>query len=100
MKKIIILIPIYNDWKSLIKLIEEISENINIFSDFKFKCLVINDSSSIKQPKLSKPRNFHSLKIMNMKQNKGMFATFGIRYVIEKFRLFNFNGRRWRGPAN
>ena len=86
MKKIIILIPIYNDWKSLIKLIEEISENINIFSDFKFKCLVINDSSSIKQPKLSKPRNFHSLKIMNMKQNKGHARcnAFGIRHVFEK----------------
>tara|TARA_B100001939_G_C16882792_1_gene591722 strand:+ start:210 stop:1097 length:888 start_codon:yes stop_codon:yes gene_type:complete len=86
MKKIIILIPIYNDWKSLTKLIEEISENINIFSDFKFKCLVINDSSSINQPKLSKPRNFHSLKIMNMKQNKGHARcnAFGIRHVFEK----------------
>ena len=86
MKKIIILIPIYNDWKSLIKLIEEISENISIFSDFKFECLVINDSSSINQPKLSKPRNFHSLKIMNMKQNKGHARcnAFGIRHVFEK----------------
>ena len=86
MKKIIILIPIYNDWKSLIKLIEEISENINIFSNFKFECLVINDSSSISQPKLLKPRNFHSLKIMNMKQNKGHARcnAFGIRHVFEK----------------
>ena len=86
MKKIIILIPIYNDWKSLIKLIEEISENINIFSNFKFECLVINVSSSISQPKLLKPRNFHSLKIMNMKQNKGHARcnAFGIRHVFEK----------------
>ena len=86
MKKIIILIPIYNDWKSLIKLIEEISENINIFSNFKFECFVINDSSSISQPKLLKPRNFHSLKIMNMKQNKGHARcnAFGIRHVFEK----------------
>ena len=74
------------DWKSLIKLIEEISENINIFSNFKFECLVINDSSSISRPKLLKPRNFHSLKIMNMKQNKGHARcnAFGIRHVFEK----------------
>ena len=44
MKKIIILIPIYNDWESLIKLIEEISENVKNFPDFKFECLVINSS--------------------------------------------------------
>ena len=31
MKKIIILIPVYNDWESLKKLIEEINENIKIF---------------------------------------------------------------------
>ena len=86
MKKIIILIPIYNDWESLIKLIEEISENVKNFPDFKFECLVINDSSSINFPKLAIPKNFHSLKIMNMKQNKGHARcnAFGIRYVIEK----------------
>ena len=28
MKKIIILIPVYNDWESLKKLIEEINDNI------------------------------------------------------------------------
>ena len=28
MKKIIILIPVYNDWESLNKLIKEINENI------------------------------------------------------------------------
>ena len=30
MKKIIILIPVFNDWESLIKLINEISEIINV----------------------------------------------------------------------
>ena len=31
MKKIIILIPVFNDWDSLKKLIEEINENIKDF---------------------------------------------------------------------
>jgi hypothetical protein len=30
MRKIIILIPVFNDWESLIKLINEINENIKI----------------------------------------------------------------------
>ena len=33
MKKIIILIPVFNDWDSLKKLIEEINENIKDFKD-------------------------------------------------------------------
>ena len=46
MKKIIILIPVFNDWESLIKLINEINENINNFKDIDFECIVINDAST------------------------------------------------------
>ena len=45
MKKIIILIPVYNDWQSLEKLIEDINlkvKNINC----KFSIFVINDGST------------------------------------------------------
>ena len=45
MKKIIILIPVYNDWQSLEKLIENINlkvKNINC----KFSIFVINDGST------------------------------------------------------
>ena len=43
MKKIIILIPVYNDWESLKKLLFEINENIKFFNDIKFECLIVND---------------------------------------------------------
>ena len=32
MRKIIILIPVFNDWESLIKLINEINENIKNYN--------------------------------------------------------------------
>ena len=63
MKKIIILIPIYNDWESLIKLLDEINKVIENKNDYEFRCIVVNDSSSIMQPKLSKPLNIKSLKL-------------------------------------
>ena len=46
MRKILILIPVYNDWKSLNKLIEEINENIKNFNDINFECLIVNDAST------------------------------------------------------
>ena len=52
MKKIIILIPVFNDWESLIKLINEINENIKDYKNINFECLVVNDASTINQPEL------------------------------------------------
>ncbi len=89
MKKIIILIPVFNDWESLIKLLKEIDENIKDIKNISFKCLVVNDASTIKQPDLQKPKNISSLKILNMKTNKGHARcnAFGIRFINdnEKF---------------
>ena len=59
MKKIIILIPVFNDWESLKKLIVEINENILNFQETHFECLVVNDASTIEQPKLAKPSNIN-----------------------------------------
>ena len=86
MKKIIILIPVFNDWESLIKLLKEIDENIKDIKNISFKCLVVNDASTIKQPDLQKPKNISSLKILNMKKNKGHARcnAFGIRFINEK----------------
>ena len=85
MKKIIILIPVFNDWESLKKLIVEINENILNFQETHFECLVVNDASTIEQPKLAKPSNFNSLEILNMKENRGHARcnAFGIRYVFQ-----------------
>tara|TARA_X000001036_G_scaffold349697_1_gene330269 strand:- start:769 stop:1641 length:873 start_codon:yes stop_codon:yes gene_type:complete len=85
MRKIIILIPVYNDWDSLIKLMDEINENIKHYKSINFECLVVNDASTLNQPKLIKPNNIKSLQILNMKENKGHARcnAFGIRYIFK-----------------
>jgi len=83
MKKIIILIPIFNDWPSLKKLIHEISLQIDGVKDYKFSMIVINDGSTIFQPEIKKPYNLGFIKILNMKENRGHAEciAYGINYV-------------------
>ena len=85
MKKIIILIPVYNDWESLNKLLSEINENIKSFNENNFECLIVNDASTIQPPELKKPSNFCSIELLNMKENRGHARcnAFGIRYVFQ-----------------
>ena len=85
MKKVIILIPVFNDWDSLKKLTEEINENIKDFKDINFECLIVNDASTVDRPKLIKPNHIKSFEILNMKKNKGHARcnAFGIRYIFQ-----------------
>ena len=86
MKKYTILIPIYNDRKSLTKLIENINEVLNEINA-KVSVLVINDASSQQiidnYPNLE---NIHSFEIINMKQNRGHARCIasGLKYIYEK----------------
>lgn len=86
MKKFVILIPIYNDWKSLKRLLENINENIKDIRNVIFECIVINDSSTQKISKLSAQSNLNSIKIINMRENRGhqRCTAFGIRYIVTK----------------
>ncbi len=83
MKKIILLLPAYNDWESLIKVLDEVNSIIQKIKNYEFSCLIVNDCSSVKNPKIIKPKNFNSLKIVNMKKNKGHARcnAFGLRYI-------------------
>ena len=72
MKKIIILTPVYNDWSSLEKLIFETNNIIKKINNFSFDLIVINDASTLLKPKIKKPNNFRSFKILNMKKTEGM----------------------------
>ena len=83
MKKIIILIPIFNDWPSLKKLIHEISLQIDGIKGYKFSMIIINDGSTISQPEIKKPSNLSFIKILNMKENRGHAEciAYGINYV-------------------
>ena len=91
MKKIIILIPVYNDWESLNKLLSEINENIKSFSEINFECLIVNDASTVQPPELKKPGNFFSIELLNMKENRGHARcnAFGIRYVFQNKKFDN-----------
>ena len=91
MKKIIILIPVYNDWDSLNKLLFQINENINLYKDIKFECLIVNDASTTQPPKLSKPSNFESMELLSMRENRGHARcnAFGIRYIFKNKKFDN-----------
>ena len=91
MKKIIILIPVFNDWESLIKLLSDINNIIHEIKNYDFDCIIVNDSSSINLPNIYKPKNIKYLKIINMKQNKGHARcnAFGLRYIV-KNELFDY----------
>ena len=91
MKKILILIPVFNDWDSLKKLINEINENIKDYNNISFECLIVNDASTISQPKMTRPENIKSLEVLNMIENRGHARcnAFGIRYVYENKKFDN-----------
>ena len=85
MKKFMILIPIYNDWESLIKLLTNINENIKNIKETQFDCVIINDCSTIANPKIKIPPQINSIKIIHMSKNKGHARcnAFGIKYLAE-----------------
>ena len=86
MKKIKILIPVYNDWESVFKLLE----NINLEAskiDINFSVIIVNDSSTDSIPKLSTSLdNLKSIQIIHMKENKGHARcnAVGLKYIYEK----------------
>jgi|TARA_B100000795_G_C22779958_1_gene431801 glycosyltransferase involved in cell wall biosynthesis len=89
MKKFTILIPIYNDWESLEKLLIKINENIKNIEGTKFNCVVIDDCSTIKSPDIKILSNINSIKIIHMKENRGHARcnAFGIKYLSKNTEL-------------
>ena len=49
MKKIKILIPIYNDWQSVFKLLEDINSNVSNI-DHEISVIIVNDASTETRP--------------------------------------------------
>ena len=86
MKKIKILIPIYNDWESLIKILDEINKVITDIKNTQFDCMIVNDASTTKLPEIKVPQNIKKIEIFNMKQNKGHARcnAFAIRYLSKQ----------------
>ena len=86
MKKIKILIPVYNDWQSVAKLVDEIN-NLSIDPEFQLSIIIVNDGSNHdRQDEEKNLENIYSVKILNMKINQGharCIAT-GLKYIYEK----------------
>ncbi len=84
--KIKILIPIYNDWQSVFKLINEIN-NLLLDPRFEISVIIVNDASNHDRiDEIKNLENIHSVKILNMKINQGharCIAT-GLKYISEK----------------
>ena len=86
MKKFVILIPIYNDWKSVFKLLENIDLQIADW-DAEVSVLIVNDASTEERPVTElKFKKIKSVRVMNMKQNRGHARcnAAGLKYLTEK----------------
>ena len=84
--KIKILIPIFNDWQSVFKLLDEINK-LSLDSEFQLSIIILNDASNFDRPDIENSfGNIQSLKILNMNHNQGhtrCIAT-GLKYIFEK----------------
>jgi len=85
-KKIIILIPVYNDWQSVFKLLENIDKGLEVWdSDVAhISAIIVNDASIEERPiNTSTFNSLKSVQVINMKKNKGHArcnAT-GLKYI-------------------
>ena len=85
MKKFIILIPLFNDWKSVSKLLDEIDlQIINWAADVSV--IIVNDASTEKRSGLEiSYKKIKSVKILNMKKNRvhQRCIAAGLKYICE-----------------
>ena len=84
--KIKILIPVYNDWQSVVKLLENINSEVSSLEG-EFSIIVVNDASSEARPEISvNLEKLKSIKIINMKENRGHARcnAAGLKYIFEK----------------
>ena len=82
---ITILIPVFNDFKSVSKLIEEIDNNISDLNA-SFSVIVVNDAST--EEKILETKNLNnikSLKLINMRNNRGHARCIaaGLKHISE-----------------
>ena len=86
MKKIVILIPVYNDWISLFKLLKNIDLQISKWNAH-VSIIIVNDASSESnsEDKLIF-ENIKFVRVINMKKNRGHARcnAAGLKFLIEK----------------
>ena len=85
MKKFIILIPLFNDWKSVSKLLNEINSQV-INWNVDVSVIIVNDASTETRSGLeSNYEKIKSVKILNMKENRvhQRCIASGLKYIYE-----------------
>ena len=83
--KIKILIPVYNDWQSAFKLLENINSEVSNLGH-EFSVIIVNDASTESRPEFSNNLdNLNSIKIINMKENRGHARcnASGLKHIYE-----------------
>jgi len=83
--KIKILIPVYNDWQSVFKLLENINSEVSNL-DHEFSVIIVNDASTETRPELSvNLEKLNSIKIINIKENQGHARcnAIGLKHIFE-----------------
>ena len=86
MKKIKILIPIYNDWQSISRLLKNIDLKVLTLKS-EFSMIIVNDASTESRLELlADLDNLKSIKVINMKENRGHARcnAAGLKYINEK----------------
>ena len=84
--KIKILIPNYNDWQSVFKLLENIDLVIAGLEE-EVSVLIVNDASTEQRPEISlNLNNLKSIQVINMKENRGHARcnAAGLKYINER----------------
>ena len=85
MKKFIILIPLFNDWKSVSKLLDKIDLQTNNWNA-EVSVIIVNDTSTEERSGLdSHFKKIQSIKILNMKENRmhQRCIAAGLKYMCE-----------------
>ena len=85
MKKFIILIPVFNDWKSVSELLVNIDSQINNWKA-DISVIIVNDGSTEKRSGLeSNYKKIKSVKVLNMKENRvhQRCIAAGLKYICE-----------------
>ena len=86
MIKFKILMPCYNDWSSVFKLLNNIDKEVSNIKG-EFSIIIVNDGSTEKAPELTSPlKNIKSVNIIHIKNNQGHTRSnaTGIKYCSKK----------------
>ena len=86
MNKIKILVPVYNDWQSVFKLLKNINSEV-LALDCEFSVIIVNDTSTENRSEFpTNLSNLKSIQVINMKENKGhaRCIAVGLKHINEK----------------